>query len=293
MARPLGERDTRTGTTRTTSTATSPRSRPRPSTTCATSSRSTTRRTTRCSWWSATWTPRRSRKLVEKYFADIPTGATPARPGRDRAAANEGEEGLPDGQAREPACTRHRLAPARSDLTRLPGHGRCSTDPAGRRVLAPLPEAGQGEGDLAGLDGRDQPYLGNEFDYNGPMLLTTRTTYKPGPHRGRYPQGGRRRRRRRPGAGESRPRSWRTPRCASGPRITTSSNREFGKANLIAAFTLFRGDPHLINTALQAFESVTPAQAQAAAKKYLVATNRTVIDRVPEPKAEGAAKGGR
>ena len=52
-------------------------------------------------------------------------------------------------------------------------------------------------------------------------------------------------------------------------------------------------DPGLINTALQAFESVTPAQAQAAAKKYLVSTNRTVIDRVPEPKAEGAAKGGR
>jgi hypothetical protein len=38
---------------------------------------------------------------------------------------------------------------------------------------------------------------------------------------------------------------------------------------------------------------VTPAQAQAAAKKYLVSTNRTVIDRVPEAKAEGAAKGGR
>ena len=67
----------------------------------------------------------------------------------------------------------------------------------------------------------------------------------------------------------------------------------FGKANLLAAFTLFRGDPTLINTALQAFESVTPAQAQAAAKKYLVSTNRTVIDRVPEAKAEGAAKGGR
>jgi hypothetical protein len=34
------------------------------------------------------------------------------------------------------------------------------------------------------------------------------------------------------------------------------------------------------------FENVTAAQVKNAAAKYLVATNRTVIDRVPEAKSQ-------
>jgi predicted Zn-dependent peptidase len=37
---------------------------------------------------------------------------------------------------------------------------------------------------------------------------------------------------------------------------------------------------------LTPFEKVTAAQVKAVAAKYLVATNRTVIDRVPEAKAQ-------
>ncbi len=68
----------------------------------------------------------------------------------------------------------------------------------------------------------------------------------------------------------------------------------FGKANLLASFALFRDNPSLINTALQAFENVTAAQLKAVAAKYLVATNRTIIDRVPEakPTAPAPAKPG-
>ena len=58
----------------------------------------------------------------------------------------------------------------------------------------------------------------------------------------------------------------------------------FGKANLLASFALFRDDPNLINTSLQSFENVTAAQVKAVAAKYLVSSNRTIIDRVPEAK---------
>jgi len=58
-----------------------------------------------------------------------------------------------------------------------------------------------------------------------------------------------------------------------------------GKTHLLSALSLFRDDPQQINTLLTPFENVTAAQIKAAAAKYLLATNRTVIDRVPEAKA--------
>jgi predicted Zn-dependent peptidase len=58
----------------------------------------------------------------------------------------------------------------------------------------------------------------------------------------------------------------------------------FGKAHLLSSMALFRDDPALINKVLDPYEAVTVAQIKAAAVKYLVPENRTIIDRVPEPK---------
>ena len=60
----------------------------------------------------------------------------------------------------------------------------------------------------------------------------------------------------------------------------------FGKTHLLSALALFRDNPQQINSLLTPFENVTAAQIKTAAAKYLVATNRTVIDRVPEAKAQ-------
>jgi predicted Zn-dependent peptidase len=57
----------------------------------------------------------------------------------------------------------------------------------------------------------------------------------------------------------------------------------FGKANLLAAFTLFDNDPNRINTILAELERVTPADVRAAAARWLVPANRTSIDRRPVP----------
>jgi predicted Zn-dependent peptidase len=125
--------------------------------------------------------------------------------------------------------------------------------------------------------------LGNAFDYNGPMLLVSRTTYKPG-HSGdqileevdavvRDIQ-----------------EHGVTPKELHDAKVRFRSNfydqleATFGKANLLASFALFNDDPTRINRVVDAYQTVTAEQLQSVATKYLVATNRTAIDRVPEKK---------
>jgi len=227
-----------------------------------------------------------------KYFADIPRGATPPAP-----------------DVTEPPQTKEKRLSQKDKLANLPAlaigwhlPAQTSPDYAAMVLLSTILQGDESSRLFQRLVKEKEISLdwtagvnlglGNEFDYNGPMLLTARTTYKPG-HT----------------VDEILKEVDAVVADVQAKGVTAKELADakvrfrsayydqlesgFGKANLLAAFTLFRGDPALINTALQAFESVTPAQAQAAAKKYLVSTNRTVIDRVPEPKAEGAAKGGR
>jgi len=55
----------------------------------------------------------------------------------------------------------------------------------------------------------------------------------------------------------------------------------FGLMHYLACFTLFDGDPQRVNTILDGFLAVTPAEAQSVAKKYLVPQNRAVLVRRP------------
>jgi zinc protease len=50
-----------------------------------------------------------------------------------------------------------------------------------------------------------------------------------------------------------------------------------GRATALAEFTMFDGDPSLINTELDRYLEVTPEQVKEAARKYFGATNRTVV----------------
>ena len=227
-----------------------------------------------------------------KYFADIPKGATPPAPDvTEPPQTKEKRLSQKDALANLPALAIGWHMPAQNspDFAAMVLLNTILQGDDSSRLFQRLVKEKEISLDwTAGIN----LGLGNEFDYNGPMLLTARTTYKPG-HT----------------ADEILKEVDAVVADVQAKGVTAKELADakvrfrsayydqlesgFGKANLIAAFTLFRGDPSLINTALQAFESVTPAQAQAAAKKYLVSTNRTVIDRVPEPKAEGAAKGGR
>jgi zinc protease len=63
----------------------------------------------------------------------------------------------------------------------------------------------------------------------------------------------------------------------------------FGLMHYLACFTLFDGDPQRVNTVLDGFLAVTPAEAQGVAQKYLVPRNRAILMRQPAALA-GAAQ---
>jgi zinc protease len=125
--------------------------------------------------------------------------------------------------------------------------------------------------------------FGNEFDYYGPMLMTTRTTYKTG-HTGDELV------KEIDGVLADVMQNGVTEKELADAKVRYRSNyynqleSTFGKSHLLSSFALFRDDPNLINGVLEPYEAVTIAQIKAVARKYLVAENRTVIDRVPEQK---------
>jgi len=64
------------------------------------------------------------------------------------------------------------------------------------------------------------------------------------------------------------------------------------RAAQLADYMAVEGDPNLINTYQDKFNSVTKADIQRVARTYLKATNRTVITTTPKPQAPGAARPG-
>jgi predicted Zn-dependent peptidase len=125
--------------------------------------------------------------------------------------------------------------------------------------------------------------LGNNFDYNGPMLYTFRVDYRPdlkGPdvlkvvdkviaavqeH----------------GISDEELKQAKT-NLRSSFLESLETTGGFGRADLLAALALYDDDPNRINTILGELEKVTSSDVQQAAKKYLVPANRTSIDRRPE-----------
>lgn len=128
-------------------------------------------------------------------------------------------------------------------------------------------------------------YFGNEFDYTGPMVMTTRTTYKPGHTADEILK-------EIDAATADVIAKGVTEKELADAKVRYRSNfysqleGSFGKAHLLAVLALFRDDPNQINGLLTPFENVTAAQIKSAAAKYLVASNRTVVDRVPEAKPQ-------
>lgn len=127
-------------------------------------------------------------------------------------------------------------------------------------------------------------YFGNEFDYSGPMIMTTRATYKPGHTADEVV-------REMDAVIAEIVSKGVSEKELADAKVRYRSNfynqleSTFGKTHLLCVLALFRDDPNQINSLLAPFEKVTAAQIKDAATKYLVAGNRTVIDRVPEAKS--------
>jgi predicted Zn-dependent peptidase len=61
------------------------------------------------------------------------------------------------------------------------------------------------------------------------------------------------------------------------------------RAKTLAQYAIADGNPELINTELDAMLAVTPAQIQAAAKKFLTPDQRAVMEIVPAPNPQPGA----
>jgi zinc protease len=222
------------------------------------------------------------RKMIEKHFGDIPLQSVPERP-----------------DVSEPKQTKEKRLKQTDKLASLPafafGYHMPDQDSAdyAPAVLLNLILQGDDSSRLyqrlvkekeISLDwaGGINFLLGNEFDYDGPMLMTTRTTYKPG-HSGDEIL------REVDAVIKDLQDRGVTKKELADAKVRFRANffdsieSTQGRANLLASFALFRDDPARINKIVEKFDAVTAAQVQEVARKYLMPENRTSIDRVPAP----------
>jgi predicted Zn-dependent peptidase len=132
--------------------------------------------------------------------------------------------------------------------------------------------------------------LGNDFDFNGPMLYTFRVDYRPALKGadvlkavddvvGAIQRQG--------VTAAELDRAKVNFRSSFFETIEGGHIPLFGRSDLLAAFALYDDDPGRINTILGDLNKVTAADVQAAAKTYLTPANRTSIDRRPAAPAGG------
>ena len=132
--------------------------------------------------------------------------------------------------------------------------------------------------------------MGDVFDYNGPMQMVTRILYKPEYSPEQVVEAfdqviGEVRQRPLPSAEldqiKVKLRSDFFSALEGGPG---SHVPRFGLMHYLACFTLFDGDPGLVNSALDGFLRVTPEEVHAVAGRVLRRENRSIVSRLPVAK---------
>jgi zinc protease len=228
--------------------------------------------------------PAEVKKMVEKHFASIPAQTAPPKPDlTEPAQTKEKRVSQPDKLANLPALATGYHVPAQNspDFPAVALLVQILQGDDSSRWYQRLIKEKELTLDLTG----GLNYFGNEFDYTGPMIMTTRTTYKPGHTADEVLK-------EMDAVTAEVVAKGVTEKELADAKVRYRSNfysqleSSFGKAHLLSVLALFRDDPNQINSLLTPFENVTAAQVKAAAAKYLVASNRTVIDRVPETKTQ-------
>src|SRR6478672_13458073 len=222
-------------------------------------------------------------KLAEKHFGAIPQRPLPPRPDiSEPPQTAEKSFTESDKLARTPAVAFGYHLPERmtKDFFALSLLDPLLVSDESARMYQALIKENQ---IASAVSGGFNYALGNNFDYNGPMLYTFRVDYRPDlkgadvikvvdkvinavqEH----------------GITEEELRQAKV-NFRSSFLENLESGGGFGRADLLAALALYDDDPNRINTILTDLDQVTAVDVQQAAKKYLVPSNRTVIDRRPE-----------
>lgn len=227
-----------------------------------------------------------AKQWVEKYFAAIPSSKLPA--GEDLVEPKqqkEKRETKPDPLIQRPALAFAYHMPERNTpeyyamglLDQILVQGNDS-------LL--YQELVQKRGLTANVNGGIN-YLGNMFNYNGPMLWMADLTYDPSTSADTIMQavdGVMEPLRSKPVDKELLNRA--RVKLRSSLYDSMSQFSGFGLADLLASFALFDDDPGRVNTLEAQFDKVTPELLQKTAQEYLRPTNRTVL--LDEPKPEAA-----
>ncbi|HET6959019.1 MAG TPA: pitrilysin family protein [Vicinamibacterales bacterium] len=227
-------------------------------------------------------TPDEVMKLAEKHFGAIPSRALPPRPDiSEPPQTAEKSFTESDKLARTPAVAFGYHLPERmtKDFFALSLLDPLLVSDESAKLYQALIKENQVASDVSG----GFNLLGNNFDYNGPMLYTFRVDYRPDlksadvlkvvdkvisavqEH----------------GITEDELKQAKV-NFRSSFLENLESQGGFGRADLLAALALYDDNPSRINTILSDLDKITTSDVQQAAKKYLVPANRTIIDRRPE-----------
>lgn len=230
---------------------------------------------------------------AEKYFGDIPARAVPPRPDVSEAPQ----------QAERRAAQEDKLAkvPALAVGYRMPP--RASHDAVVGALVGELLHNGQAsllyqalvkEKKVAlSVEGGLNWPLGNPFEYNGPTLMTSFIVYPPSATEndvlkaydeavGKLASGG--------------ATSSELERIRAKMRSDWYGQLELPiwRASILSHAALFDGKPDRVNEIPDELAQVTSDEIKNFAKKYLVSTNRTIINRVPvesKPESKDNGKG--
>ncbi len=228
---------------------------------------------------------------VEKYFASVASRPTPPRPNVEEPPQKaERRSTETDKLAKVPALAIGYRMPPRHSPDALVGAvtGELLHNGQASRLYQSLVKDKQV---ALSVDGGVNWPLGASFEYNGPTLMTSFIVYPPSlkedqvlaAYDGAIKQ-----------LATSGPSQQDLDRVVTKMRADWYQELEMpiNRASALSHAVLFDGSFERVYEIPGELAKVTPAQVKAFAAKYLVSTNRTIIDRVPAPAGKDAAQQG-
>jgi zinc protease len=224
---------------------------------------------------------------VEKYFSAIPARNVPARPKVDEPSQTaERRSSQTDKLAKVPAIAiGYRMPPRHSpDALTAAVTGELLHNGQASRLYQALVKDKQV---ALSVDGGVNWPLGTPFEYNGPTLMTSFIVYPPNVTEEQLLAAF---------DGNVRDLIGKGPSQQDVDRVVTKMRSDWyanienpiDRASAFSHATLFDGTFDLVYQIPEDLAKVTAAQVRAFAAKYLIATNRTVINRVPASKEKDA-----
>ncbi|HUI43169.1 MAG TPA: pitrilysin family protein [Terriglobia bacterium] len=228
---------------------------------------------------------------AEKYFGGIPERKVPPRPDVSEAPQTaERRFTQPDSLARVPALAVGYRMPPRASHDAVVGAvvGELLHNGEASLLYQALVKDKKVALNVSG--GLNWP-LGNPFEYNGPTLMTSFIVYPPNVTEDQLLA-----------AYDAVIDNLKTQGPSEGEmeRIKTKMTSDWyaqleipiSRASALSHATLFDGNPDRVNQIPTELERVTPAEVKAFAARYLLHTNSTIINRVPQALLK-AANGGK